>query len=110
MAKPRQGLVERLKRWFNVDHLVDLSVDLFLLLFDVLSSPILIVMRLIRFTLSNFFADSIKKYIKRIIHWIEKKPRWVKAILIPFTIVGIFAVMIFLILFEMFFDVLEEEE
>tara|TARA_B100002019_G_scaffold292016_1_gene313858 strand:- start:5303 stop:5635 length:333 start_codon:yes stop_codon:yes gene_type:complete len=110
MAKPRQGLVERFKRWFNIDHLVDLSVDLFLLLFDVLSSPVLIVMRLIRFTLSNFFADSIKKYIKRIIHWIEKKPRWVKAILIPVTIVGIFAVMIFLILFEMFFDVLEEEE
>jgi hypothetical protein len=101
---------KRIKKWFNIDHLVDLSVDLFLILFDVLTSPILIVMRLIRFTLSNFFAESIKKYIKRVIHWIEVKPRWVKAILIPVTIVGIFAVMLFLIAFEMFFDVLEEEE
>ena len=101
---------KRIKKWFNIDHLVDLSVDLFLLLFDVLSSPILIVLRIVRMTLSNLFADSIKKYIKRVIHWIEKKPRWIKAILIPVTIVGIFAVMIFLILFEMFFDVLEEEE
>jgi len=81
-----------------------------LILFDVLTSPILIVMRLVRFTLSNFFAESIKKYIKRVIHWIEKKPRWVKAILIPLTIVAALVVMIFLILFEMFFDVLEEEE
>ena len=101
---------QRIKKWFNIDRLVDLSVDLFLLLFDVLSSPILIVMRLVRFTLSNFFAESIKKYIKRVIHWIEKKPRWIKAILIPVTIIGVFAVMIFLILFEMFFDVLEEED
>ena len=101
---------QRIKKWFNVDHIVDLSVDLFLVLFDVLTSPILIVMRLVRFTLSNFFAESIKKYIKRVIHWIEKKPRWVKAILIPLTIVAALIVMIFLILFEMFFDVLEEEE
>jgi uncharacterized protein involved in cysteine biosynthesis len=101
---------KRIKKWFNIDHLVDLSVDLFLILFDVLTSPILIVMRLIRFTLSNFFAESIKKYIKRVIHWIEKKPRWVKAILIPITIIAILAVMLFLIAFEMFFDVLEEEE
>ena len=100
----------RIKKWFNIDHIVDLSVDLFLILFDVLTSPILIVMRLVRFTRSNFFADSIKKYIKRVIHWIEKKPRWVKAILIPLTIIGIVGVMLFLILFEMFFDVLEEED
>ncbi len=100
----------RIKKWFNIDHIVDLSVDLCLILFDVLTSPILIVMRLVRFTLSNFFADSIKKYIKRVIHWIEKKPRWVKAILIPLTIIGIVGVMLFLILFEMFFDVLEEED
>lgn len=101
---------KRIKKWFNIDHLIDLSVDLFLILFDVLTSPILIVMRLIRFTLSNFFADSIKKYIKQTIHWIGKKPRWVKAILIPITIIAILAVMLFLIAFEMFFDVLEEEE
>ena len=100
----------RIKKWFNIDHIVDLSVDLFLILFDVLTSPILIVMRLVRFTLSNFFADSIKKYIKRVIPWIEKKPRWVKAILIPLTIIGIVGGMLFLILFEMFFDVLEEED
>lgn len=101
---------KKFKKWFNVDHIVDLSVDLFLILFDVLTSPILIVMRLVRFTLSNFFSDSIKKYIKRTIHWIQGQPRWGKAILIPITIIVILIVMLLFVFFEMFFDVLEEEE
>ena len=41
-------LGQKLRNWCNIDNIVDASVDLFLILFDVLSSPILIVMRLIR--------------------------------------------------------------
>ena len=36
--------VKRIRDWLNIDNIIDASVDLFLVLFDVLSSPILIVM------------------------------------------------------------------
>jgi hypothetical protein len=114
MAKPRQGLVERFKRWLNIDHIVDLSVDLFLILFDVLTSPILIVMRLARYIISNFFSESIKKNIKRAIHWIENKPRWVKFILIPLIIItSIIVLILFYVLGlvgDIIVEVIEEEE
>ena len=41
-------LGQKIRDWCNIDNIVDASVDLFLILFDVLSSPILIVMRLVR--------------------------------------------------------------
>ena len=60
---------QRFRKWLNIDHIVDLSVDLFLILFDVLSSPILIVMRLLRWTVGKFMLDGLKGKIKRLIHW-----------------------------------------
>ena len=52
---------------------MDLAVDLFLILFDVLSSPILIVMRLLRWTVGKFMLDGLKGKIKRLIHWTTGK-------------------------------------
>ena len=40
----------RFKKAVNSDNILDVLVDLSLILFDVLSSPILIVMRVIRYT------------------------------------------------------------
>ena len=60
---------QRFRKWLNVDHIVDLTVDLFLILFDVLSSPILIVMRLLRWIVVKFMLDGLKNKIKRLIHW-----------------------------------------
>ena len=60
---------QRFRKWLNIDHIVDLAVDLFLILFDVLSSPILIVMRLLRWTVGKFMLDGLKGKIKRLIHW-----------------------------------------
>jgi hypothetical protein len=64
---------KRFKNWISVDHIVDLTVDLFLLLIDVLSSPILIVMRLLRWIVGNYLLDGVKNKIKRVAHWSEGK-------------------------------------
>ena len=62
---------QRFRKWLNVDHVVDLAVDLFLILFDVLSSPILIVMRLARWIVGKFMLDGFKNKIKKVAHWAE---------------------------------------
>ena len=53
-------LRERWKKAWTADNIVDLSVDIFLIVFDVLSSPILIVMRVVRWIINKFFIDYIK--------------------------------------------------
>lgn len=65
---------DKLRKWFNLDNIIDTSVDLFLILFDVLSSPILIVMRLVRFLIGNYLLGGVKNIIKRIAHWTTGKP------------------------------------
>ena len=72
--------VERIRKWFNIDNIIDASVDLFLILFDVLSSPILIVMRLARFVIGNYLLGGVKNKIKRVAHWTEDKHIIVKII------------------------------
>ena len=37
--------------------------------FEVLSSPILIVMRAVRWVINKFFVDRLKNTVKRIVHW-----------------------------------------
>ena len=59
----------KLKELWNVDSIIDLFVDAFLLLFDVITSPILIVVRLIR----HFFNEWIRKAISSVIKWFAHK-------------------------------------
>ena len=63
----------KLRKWFNVDNIIDVTVDLFLILFDVLTSPILIVMRLVRWIVGNYLLAGVKNGIKKVIHWTEGK-------------------------------------
>ena len=60
------SIKKRFKKAMNSDNALDLVVDMSLILFDVLSSPILIVMRVIRY----FFNKFIKDYVKRGIKWL----------------------------------------
>ena len=60
---------ERWRKAMTADNIVDFSVDMFLILFDVLSSPILIVMRVIRWLLAKFVNEHVKNFIKMIVHW-----------------------------------------
>ena len=59
----------RVKKAVNTDNILDLIVDMSLILFDVLSSPILIVMRVIRY----FFNKVIRGYFKRGIKWVVNR-------------------------------------
>ena len=63
---------ERLKKLWTTDNIIDLSVDIFLILWDVLSSPILIVVRLLRWTFNLFFVNRIKSTIKWFVHKVLK--------------------------------------
>jgi|TARA_B100000242_G_C42660022_1_gene309823 uncharacterized membrane protein len=78
---------KRFRKWLNIDHIVDVSVDLFLILFDVLSSPILIVMRLLRYVVGKYLMDGVKNKIKKLLHWLKNKPRWVSFVVIPVLLV-----------------------
>ena len=57
---------EKLRKWLNVDNIIDATVDLFLILFDVLSSPILIVMRLARYVVGKYMLGGVKNKIKKL--------------------------------------------
>ena len=60
---------QRWRKACTADNIVDFSVDVFLIVFDVLSSPILIVMRVVRWLLAKFVNEHVKNFIKRIVHW-----------------------------------------
>jgi len=64
---------QRIKKWCTIDHVVDLSVDVFLLIWDVITSPILIVMRVLRHFVGEWFTDKIKAGVRCIAHWFERK-------------------------------------
>ena len=67
MSKSSQKTQRGIKRYFNLDNMVDTGVDIALVVFDVLSSPILIVMRVIRWFLNEFVLGHVKRFIKFII-------------------------------------------
>ena len=60
---------ERLKRIVTSDNIIDMSVDILLIIFDVLASPILIVVRVLRYAFNKF----IRGYVIRGIRWILNK-------------------------------------
>ena len=64
---------KRFKKLFSSNNIIDVSVDLGLILFDVLSSPILIVVRLLRYIFNKFFKKFLVKGIKRIIVMLKGK-------------------------------------
>ena len=67
MSKSSQKTQRGIKKYFNLDNIVDTGVDVSLVVFDVLSSPILIVMRVIRWFLNEFVLGHVKRFIKFII-------------------------------------------
>ena len=67
MSKSSQKTQRGIKKYFNLDNIVDTGVDIALVVFDVLSSPILIIMRVVRWFLNEFVLGHIKRFIKYII-------------------------------------------
>ena len=70
---------QRFKEWWTVDHVVDLIVDALLLIWEVIASPILIVVRVIRHFIGEWFVEGIKNIIKGIVHWFQRKREYRKA-------------------------------
>ena len=60
---------ERLKRIITSDNIIDMSVDILLIIFDILSSPILVVVRIGRYAFNKF----IRGYVIQGIKWILSK-------------------------------------
>ena len=60
---------KRVRRMINSDNAIDAGVDIMLIIFDVLSSPILIVVRVLRYGFNKF----IRGYVVRGIKWILNK-------------------------------------
>tara|TARA_Y100000992_G_scaffold225438_1_gene157084 strand:- start:534 stop:776 length:243 start_codon:yes stop_codon:yes gene_type:complete len=71
MTKFFEKIKKRMKvrRLINSDNAIDVGVDLMLIVFDVLSSPILIVVRVLRYGFNKF----IRGYVIRGIKWILNK-------------------------------------
>ena len=63
------SIKKRFKKALNTANALDLVVDMSLILFDVLSNPILIVMRVVRY----FFNKFVKDYVKKGIKWLVNK-------------------------------------
>ena len=60
---------KRVRRMINSDNAIDAGVDIMFIIFDVLSSPILIVVRVLRYGFNKF----IRGYVVRGIKWILNK-------------------------------------
>ena len=60
---------KRVRRMINSDNAIDVGVDIMLIVFEVLSSPILIVVRVARYGFNKF----IRGYVIRGIKWILNK-------------------------------------
>lgn len=93
---------KRLKKWFTIDHCVDLAVDIALMIWDVITSPVLIVVRILRHFIGEWFTDKIKAGVRWIAHWFERKRAyrlehgigifrtyWWLIILSPFVLTGV---------------------
>ena len=59
---------EKWKKLCTTDNIIDLSVDAFILLADVLTSPILIIVRLVKHIVNIYFVERIKRAIKWFVH------------------------------------------
>ena len=66
--KKKLSLKERWKKACTTDNIIDFSVDVGLIAFDVLSSPILIVVRIARFYFKKFVNTHLKRFLKWFVH------------------------------------------
>ena len=64
----RERIKEKWKKLCTTDNIIDLSVDAFILLADVLTSPILIIVRLVKHVVNIYFVERIKTAIKWFVH------------------------------------------
>mgnify|MGYP001355957389 CR=1 FL=1 len=64
----RQRIRDRYNKLCTTDNVIDITVDAIILLADVLTSPILIIVRLIKHVVNVYFIDRIKRAVKWFVH------------------------------------------
>lgn len=64
----KQRIKDRYDKLCTTDNIIDVCVDAFILLADILTSPILIVVRLVKHMINMFFIERIKRAIKWFVH------------------------------------------
>ena len=64
----RERIKEKWKKLCTTDNIIDLSGDAFILHADVLTSPILIIVRLVKHVVNIYFVERIKRAIKWFVH------------------------------------------
>ena len=64
--------VGALKKKVNTDNVIDFSVDVGIVAFDVLSSPILILVRFVRYFFNKYVNGHIKRFLKWFAHRVLK--------------------------------------
>ena len=67
------GWRQRFRAWITLDRATDLVVDIFLIIFDVLTHPILIIVRIGRWFMNLWLVDRIKRMARWSAHWFERK-------------------------------------
>ena len=95
-------MFKRLKKWFTIDHVVDLTVDILLMVWDVITNRVLSVVRIIRHFTGEWLTDRIKRFFRWIAHWFERKRAyrlehghgilrtyWLQIILSPFVAIAL---------------------
>ena len=60
------------QKQITTDNIVDISVDFLILVFDVLSSPILILVRFVRYFFNKYVNGHIKRFLKWFAHRVLK--------------------------------------
>ena len=65
-----KDIKQRIKRNWppSTDSVIDFMVDMLLLFWDIISSPILIVMRLLRMFIKKAFGERLKRFVKWFVH------------------------------------------
>lgn len=72
------SIKQRIKKWCTIDHIVDLAVDILLMIWDVITNPVLIIMRILRHFIGEWIVNNIKGFFRCIAHWFEQKRAWRK--------------------------------
>jgi len=65
---------EKLKKKFSdADNVIDFSVDVLIIMFDVLTTPLLIPIRIGRYYIKGFFKAICKRFLKKTYHRLYDK-------------------------------------
>ena len=98
------------KRWrewrakWTVDHTIDVIVDVTLLLIDVIASPVLNVVRLVRYVFGEWIADRLKWIVKAIVHWYQRQHPVVRKLLVIIFLIALPFLLIILWAFSEFWS------